>query len=84
MNRYMHVDVEVGVERFAQELASKTNEEQCAFFNAFADALHAQCKDRFHVELQCHSIREGERPNHELTAKAKDVCYTLSGEFKKP
>jgi hypothetical protein len=83
MNRYMHVDVEVGVERFAQELANKSNEEQCAFFNAFAVALWAQCKDEYHVQLQCHSIREGECPTHVMTDKAKDICGTLSGEFKK-
>ncbi len=84
MKRAFFVDVEVGIERFAQELADKNNAEQALFFNAFAEALFRQCKDQFHFELQCHSIREGEtgQERAELTEKAKDMCYTLSGEFK--
>jgi hypothetical protein len=84
VNKKFHVDVEVDIARFAQELAAKNNEEQAIFFNVFFQALKERCGDQFHLECQCHSIREGETgslPSIGLSPGAKDCCYTLSGMF---
>lgn len=85
INKKFHVDVEVDIARFAQELASKNNEEQAVFFNVFFQAMKEHCGDEYHLELQCHSIREGEigsLPSIALSPGAKEACYTLSGKFK--
>ena len=78
VNKSFHVDVEVNISRFAQELAGKNNEEQAVFFNEFFATLLKRTGDKFKFQIQLHSIREGEAtPCEKLSDLAKEGLSCL-------